>query len=323
MPRINYSIIILLILIAAGIQANAQDYINMGQKWLSRPLFNPAATGSTPFMEITAFGREQWIGIDGAPSTQLLHGHFFFPEINSGVGATITNEFIGFYHSLDIKLAYSYHLELDQDVHLSFGLSGDMTWMFRDDSKIDFENPYIVVPPLFETKMIPNFDAGLELHHKWIKVGLSVLRIMDAASDYNGPKIERTFQAYIFNRFNIGNQLAISPSLLGSLSHGLYDGEFGSLFFYRRPRNAQSLVRLRTRYNDTYDFLWAGAYMHFNGAVSIMAGISITDQLRLGYAYEHSFNLNHIQHVSSHEIMLSWRLPVQDHGPRRYLCEDC
>jgi type IX secretion system PorP/SprF family membrane protein len=331
MVRIKY--FITAVLVALGLQANAQGigYVDMGHKWLYRPLLNPAVTGNTSFLELNLFTRQQWVGVDGAPSIQMFAGHSFFPTINSGAGLTLTNEFIGIYHTIDMKIAYAYHILLNQDLAISFGLAGNATWMFRDDSKIDLQNTSTTPPPPFKTTMRPNFDAGIELRNAWLRIGLSAIHLMDASNnyddanraDYNSPQINRTFHAYTTCRVETGDHFAISPSLSGSLNHGLYDGEGGAMFYYKRLRQPNDLVRLSTRYSDTYDFLWAGAFIRFSGTLAIMAGVSITEQWRVGYVYEHTFHFQRINWANTHEIMLSWRLPPLQHGTRKYLCEDC
>jgi type IX secretion system PorP/SprF family membrane protein len=331
MVRIKHFIVMGLVAISLQANAQGQGYVDLGQKWLYRPFINPAATGNTPFLELNLFARKQWIGIEGAPSTQIFSGHSYFPSVNSGAGLTVTNELIGFFHTIDVKLAYAYHISLSEDLAISFGLAGDMTWMFRDDSKIDLQNPNVSAPPPFKTTMLPNFDAGVELRNSWLKVGLSAIHLLDSPksyndpsrADYNVPNIERTFFAYLTGRVEAGTYFAVSPALLGSLNHGFYDGEAGAMFFFKRLRQKNDLVRLSTRYSETYDFLWAGAFIRFSGTMAIMAGVSLTEQWRLGYVYEYTFHFQQIQWANTHEIMLSWRLPPIQRGPRKYLCEDC
>jgi type IX secretion system PorP/SprF family membrane protein len=331
MVRIKYFIAVGLAAISLQANAQGQGYVDLSQKWLYRPFINPAATGNTPFLELNLFARQQWMGVEGAPSTQILSGHSFLPNINSGVGLTLINEFIGMFHTLDIKIAYAYHLLLNDDIAISFGLAGNVAWMFRDDSKIDLQNPPATPLPPFKTSMLPNFDAGIEIRNAWLKIGLSAIHLIDSPDNYNNlnsayyntPKVERTFHAYATSRVEAGTHFAISPTLSGSLNHGFYDGEAGAMFFYKRLRQKNNLVRLSTRYSDTYDFLWAGAFMRFSGTLAIMAGVSITEQWRLGYAYEYTFHFQQINWANTHEIMLSWRLPPLQQGARKYLCEDC
>jgi type IX secretion system PorP/SprF family membrane protein len=331
MVRIKYFITVILVTVSLKANAQGQGYVDLGQKWLYRPFINPAATGNTPFLELNLFTRRQWVGIEGAPSTQIFAGHSFFPTINSGAGLTLINEFIGIYHTIDIKLAYAYHVMLSQDMAISFGLAGNATWMFRDDSKIDLQYPSASPPPPFKTSMLPNFDAGIELRNTWLRLGLSAIHLIDLPDNYtdqnragyNTPKINRTLYAYATSRVEAGRYFAVSPALSGSLNRGFYDGEGGIMVFYKRLRRPNDLVRLNTRYSETYDFLWAGAFMRFSGTLAVMAGISITEQWRLGYAYEYTFHFQRINWANTHEIMLSWRLPPIQRGPRKYLCEDC
>jgi type IX secretion system PorP/SprF family membrane protein len=332
MAQIKYFIVAGLV--ALGLQAHAQGqgYPDIGQKWLSRPLINPAATGNTPFLEMSLFARQQWLGVDGAPATQIFLGHYLFPDINSGMGLMLTNEYIGLFHTFDIKLAYAYHFRLAQDISISFGLAGNATWMFRDDSRIELQDQVdkSTIPPL-KTTMLPNFDAGMELRNAWLRVGLSATHLINSPknydnptlADYTIPDIEHTLPAYVSCRKDAHTEFAISPTLSTSLNHGFYDGEAGALFFYKRQRPGKDLVRLNARYNNTYDFLWAGGFMRFSGTMVLMAGFSMSEHWRLGYAYEHTFRYQSFKWLSSHEIMLSWRISPIRYGPRRYLCEDC
>ena len=332
MTQIKYFIVA--VLMSWGLQANAQGqgHLDIGQKWLNRPFLNPAVTGNTPFLDMSILARKQWMGIEGAPSTQMLFGHFAIPSVSSGVGVTLTNELIGLFHTFDIKFAYAYHLLLSDDVAISFGLAGNVTRMFRDDSKIELQNPHASRPvPPIKSSMLPNFDAGIELRNAWLKLGLSAMHIIDRLEDYSdpnlvdytSPSIERTLYVYATGRVDAGADFSISPTLLGSMTRGFYDGEVGSLFFYKRVRQKHNLVRLSTRRSDTYDFLWGGAFIRFSGTMAFLAGVSITEEWRLGYAYEYTFRLQDVKHVSTHEVMLSWRMPITHRGPRKYLCDDC
>jgi type IX secretion system PorP/SprF family membrane protein len=331
MARMKLFITLVLTVVSLHANAQRQGYVDIGQKWLYRPFINPAVTGNTPFIELNLFGRQQWVGVEGAPSTQMLAGHAYFPGISSGLGFALTNEFIGIFHNIDIKAAYAYHLPLSDGITLSLGLAGNATWMLRDDAKIDLQNPNTASPPPFQTTMLPNFDAGVELRNSWLRIGLSATRLIDSPDDYtnpdgayyNTPQTGRTFHVYATGRVEAGPYFAVSPTLSGALNHNLYDGEAGALLFYKRVRQTNSLTRLSTRYNDVYDFLWAGAFMRFSGTLVVVAGVSLTEQWRLGYAYEYTFHFRQINWANSHEIMLSWRLPPQQRGPRKYHCDDC
>jgi type IX secretion system PorP/SprF family membrane protein len=318
MSRIKYYIIMGMAVIC--LQARAQGDVDMGQKWLCYPLLNPATIGNDiPSLELNLFGRQQWLGVDGAPTTELLFGQYALPDINSGVGLTLSNEVIGMFQNIDIKMAYAYHVRLNKDVSLSFGLAADLRWISRIDSKIELQNPSVSPPP-FENTMQPNIDAGIELSNQWLSLGLSAVSLFNDDTNYGGQTFGRTFHAYLSGRFNAGSRLAISPSVRGSVKHGLYDGEVGAVFYYRKLRNNEkSLVRLPAKVNERYNFLWAGVYSRFSGSLIVMAGVSITEQWRLGYAYEHTFALQQVRYATSHELMVSWQLPAfPKSGPRRY-----
>lgn len=60
------------IFMCIGIKAGAQTGIDLSQYYNVRGFFNPAEPGNTDYLNITAGGRLQWIGVDPHPGTFFL-----------------------------------------------------------------------------------------------------------------------------------------------------------------------------------------------------------------------------------------------------------
>ncbi len=314
----NLKYLIAFIGLAVTSTVAAQGHLDIEQKWLCRSLFNPAATGNTNTLDLYGIAHEQWIGVEGAPSVQLLHGHYLFQNANLGIGFGIINESIGFYHTLDFKASFAYHVPLSDEFTLSLGLSPILSRTSRNDAEISFDYPDMALfAPPFESRTDVNFDAGMELRHQWFKLGISGLRLIEQEDN---PVSYRSFMIYATNRFGLTERVDFSPVLAGTLHRSAINGEAGIMFYYKRPNSRQQLSRLNAR--EVYDFLWGGLFVRPSGDVSILAGVGINAQWRLGYAFKYSFQYRSEYSPSSHEIMLSWRIPTSN-GTRYYKCEDC
>ena len=74
--------------------------------------YNPAVAGSHELVCLTGIIRSQWLGLEGAPNTQVLS--FDMPILNQrvGIGANITRNTIGISEKITIDGVYSYRFRL-------------------------------------------------------------------------------------------------------------------------------------------------------------------------------------------------------------------
>ena len=64
---------VLIILLLSGISASAQYDAQTSQYMLAPGTFNPAVAGEGNDLLLTLQNRQQWVGIDGAPTTLLVN----------------------------------------------------------------------------------------------------------------------------------------------------------------------------------------------------------------------------------------------------------
>ena len=93
------------------VAATAQQEALFSQFFYNKTLLNPGAAGSSGTACLTAFHRQQWVGLEGAPITQTLS--FSSPAFADrvGLGLTLMNDHIGFFNSTFINLAYAYRVQ--------------------------------------------------------------------------------------------------------------------------------------------------------------------------------------------------------------------
>jgi type IX secretion system PorP/SprF family membrane protein len=107
-------------LLFAYAQQDAQFSMNM----FNRLAVNPAYAGMNKMLCVTSLGRQQWVGLDGAPKTGLIsvdYGRIW----GGGIGLTIDQDAAGAQKMLEAKLAYSYHKVLNIGV-IGIGINAGM-----------------------------------------------------------------------------------------------------------------------------------------------------------------------------------------------------
>jgi type IX secretion system PorP/SprF family membrane protein len=118
--------------------------------YLNQYLANPAFVGLAPSLELNAAFKAQWIGVEGRPIIQAFTVGYGFLNKRVGIGATFYRESAGVINKLNFKATYAYHLLVNTNHRLDFGLSlgladesinfnkvkGDLT----DQTLKDFQN---------------------------------------------------------------------------------------------------------------------------------------------------------------------------------------
>src|SRR6056297_3092975 len=103
--------------------ANAQHSPLVSHYMLNGLVINPAYTGSREVFTANAMYRNQWVGFDGAPVTQILSAHTPLKNKRLALGFLFNNEQIGVSNYTGISGNFAYRIPMD-NATLSFGLSG-------------------------------------------------------------------------------------------------------------------------------------------------------------------------------------------------------
>ena len=102
--------------------------------------YNPATAGARGVASLQGLYRNQWVGFDDAPTSQMLT--FGTPVLGDalGFGLTLNHATKGIQDNLYASMAYNYRLKLSDEHSLRIGLQGSVQrW------GIDFTDPSVVV----------------------------------------------------------------------------------------------------------------------------------------------------------------------------------
>jgi type IX secretion system PorP/SprF family membrane protein len=300
-----YNKFIFLVLICLSITeyAASQSDFDLSQRHFNEALYNPAATGNTFTTSVFMHARAQWVGLEGAPTTEAVSFDTFLTNFNSAIGLAITGDQIGFTNTYVARLSYAYYIPVFDFSLLSFGLSASLLNRNQNASGAlvdDLTDGELYYGDISENK--PDFDFGIELKGP-LKIGTTLRHI--------GPKVtSQFFKPYSMNiwsyasmKFNAFN-ITVEPAVSHVYRDKFNRFEAGAILYFKKSKSTST-------FNDKY---WIGAMMRFHGQFAALAGVSLTPRLRMGYSFDYAAGeLARISEFGTHEIFIAWHLNRSSH----------
>ena len=255
---------------------------------------NPAYAGSRGVMSVFGLHRTQWVGLDGAPTTNTFSLNTPISNSNLGVGFSLVNDRIGPTSDNTISADISYTIPMNEVYKLSFGVKASGNIFNLDTDKLDPSNPIDPNLQNFNNEFSPNFGAGVYLHSDKLYLGLSVPNFLQD-SKYNDNEVA-VFQERMNFYFIGGYVFDVSPSI-----------KFKPAFLTKMVTGSPLQVDASANFLFFDKFMLGGAY-RWDAAVSALAGFQVTDGLFVGYSYDRETTKLSNYNSGSHEIFLRFEL---------------
>ena len=254
---------------------------------------NPAYAGSRGVMSIFGLHRTQWVGLDGAPTTNAFSVNTPINNSNLGLGVSLVNDKIGPTSDNTLSADLSYTVPMNEEYKLSFGVKASGNIFNLDTEKL---NPADVDPSLqnFNNEFSVNFGAGVYLHSDKLYLGLSVPNFLQDTK-YNDNDIA-VFQERMNFYFIGGYVFDVSPSI-----------KFKPAVLTKMVTGAPLQVDASANFLFFDKLMLGGAY-RWDAAVSALAGFQITDGLFIGYSYDMETTKLRRYNSGSHEVFLRFEL---------------
>ncbi len=286
--------VIFLVLLAGlfSTSVKAQQVPLYSQYLLNGFLLNPGMAGCESYIPVRLTARQQWTGIDGAPSTQAISAHSPIMRQKMGVGGYIFNDKFGPISQTGVQLSYAYHLQLNREMKLGLGLSFKAFQLSMNETdliQIDQGDPSITGAS--ESTFVPDADFGAYLYTKKFYVGLAATQLVQyklKLGDVNVESTNQTIRHYYLNggyKIDINNDFMVEPSVL------LKGTE-------RTP--FQLDINAQVYYKKNY---WLGFSYRTAQAAIVLVGFKV-DKFYLGYSFDYTFSNLKNYSTGSHEILL-------------------
>lgn len=286
-------IITALIVLSAGLSFGQQDALY--SQYMFNPFsINPAYAGSRRSISTVLLHRSQWVGIDGAPSTQTFSIHSKIKETGLAWGLNLAHDQIGPSRNLWGALTGGYHVKMKTG-YLSFAIRGGVYNSILNRSLLTFDNEsdqFNVTGK--ESALVPSFDVGAYYYSNKMYAGLSVNHVTKHNFNFSDfPSSAEIFlrQHFMFNVggvFEINRNFVLKPSAMLRYAAGAP---------LSADLNISALV---------HKFWWIGMSFRNLNSLVFLTEFNITDYLRMGYSFDLSLNELRTYNNGSHEIFIGF-----------------
>jgi type IX secretion system PorP/SprF family membrane protein len=240
---------------------------------------------------MTAFGRKQWIGIDGAPVTGTFTAHTPIHKEKMGLGIILTNDKISVFNQTSLSAIYSYRILISETRRLSFGLQGGFNNYTIRNSQLTSKVPN---DPLLTNSDVssftPSFGAGIYYDSKKSYIGFSIPYLTGKIFQPKSAVINLRNYYFLTAGYiiDISNDVKLKPSFLAKYISG-------------NPMQVDLNTNIMFR-----EVFWFGlSYRSFN-SLCFLTQVNITDQLRIGYSYDMSLGKLAGLNAGAHELMINY-----------------
>jgi len=291
----RYIIIILLIILASK-DAEAQQEAMYSQYMFNSLAINPAYAGSRNVTSATALFRKQWVGIEGAPETLTFTIDAPTRNKKVGLGLQVFSDRLGITKTNGAFGSYAYRIRFDRGT-LAFGLQAGAS-QYRADFTSVALNTGNSVDLAFQqnvNKVLVNLGTGIYYNTDRFYVGLSSPQLLNNKLENFSVTNNNVFTGQSLHLFlaagyviPLGTELNLKPSFL-------IKGVKGA------PIEADINANLWIK-----DAVAFGVQYRTEADIAAMIEVQATPQIRIGYAYDRSVTKLVNFNRGSHEIMLRY-----------------
>jgi len=273
----KFSLIALIILIANF--STAQEGVPIYSDYLTDNyyLIHPSMAGVANCAKVRLTARQQWFGVDDAPSLQTMSINGRVGDSPVGIGGVLFNDSNGYHSTVGGYATFAYHLmfsrnEIDLNM-LSFGLSAGFLQYKLDES--DFLAPGEfdqAIAGIEQSATNFNIDVGLSYHFLDFYAHFTAKNILDNEGinfNQNADFEFRNLRTYLF-------------------SAGYTFGKFGSewsyepsIMFMHRDATEESSIDINAKVYKEMDFgkVWGGlSYRRSLDGAEFASGTGISSQ---------------------------------------------
>jgi type IX secretion system PorP/SprF family membrane protein len=292
----------------------AQPFSQYSQYMINGFMINSAMAGYDGFTSFNLTSRQQWLGINDAPSTismsfqtRILKRSYiikrepikqenkFIPARTGrvGLGINLYSDRNGSFSNTGITFSYAYHIPL-QNAQLSLGLSGSISQIkvninnsdFRESGDKTLSNDRV---PFY----IPDANVGIFYSNRKFYAGFSVAELFQSplklgSNAFDAYQLKRHY--FILAGYRLNNQVNVvyEPTILIKTTEQFFPQIDFSIKAY------------------FYENYWMGVSYRTANTMIFFLGVK-KNRFYASYAFDYSFNAIQTFTFGTHEINLAFK----------------
>ncbi|HEU4553430.1 MAG TPA: type IX secretion system membrane protein PorP/SprF [Chitinophaga sp.] len=304
------------LLLLLGKLTFAQQDAQYSQYMFNGIYINPAYAGYKEVLNVHAFYRAQWTGIEGAPRSFSVAVDAIANEGNVGLALQLSSDKLGAQSTQGAYASYAYRIRLNANgsSRLAFGLSGGLVQLGINGALLSSNDPELDMPAGTQSTLVPDARAGVFFSNDRLYAGFSVDNLI-------APHMNKSHYIYIpqpkpHYYLTAGMLLPVSEAI-----------QFKPSFLLRDDRGGPTSIDLNA-FLLFKDKIWVGGsyrtglklydkdylqkvLMKRNAAVAAIE-IFPVNNLRVGYAYDFSVGPLESYSHGSHEISIGYSFSKPD-----------
>lgn len=261
---------VLTLFLLIGVSVKSQDIPLFSQKLTNSFIYNPAMAG-VGLGSFTLSHRNNYTGVNGAPTNNFLSLHTPFSNYRFGTGFNVFQEEVAAVKSIYASGAFAYHINLNRLSALSFGVSGEYnSTRLSSEAIAQNDGSDLILNRYSDGVAQPDFSFGMAYQNAFLKMGLSANRLYTAWFEKDSTQ-------------NLANYY--SGFLQGTIRVQDGRGVIEPYVAYRKLSETSNILDLGVYYN--YDNkLTTGLATRSGSILSATLGYKITKNLLVGYSRE-------------------------------------
>jgi type IX secretion system PorP/SprF family membrane protein len=295
--RIYINILFLCVCVSSFSQAD----ISLSTRWYNRANYNPASIARPNYLYLFTNVRQQWTNISGAPQTINIQASTYFDQLKSAFGISMISDQIGISQAINPMLTYAYRIAKNENTSLSFGLSAGIFSRTYNGSLFDPIEDDPALNSEINQLIKPDINFGTEFQSKYLIAGVSTTHLLSIKNNDSSFLSSNHRYAYVILKNTNLETLNLYAGIELINRDNLSVWEFNSSIRFKSPTGlitgARELFDIGISYRTTKQF-------------TFLVGWNISQNFRLGYAYDHSI-VTELTSNGSHEIMLECRVPLK------------
>jgi type IX secretion system PorP/SprF family membrane protein len=252
-------------------------------------IINPAYPSMDESSSLTAVGRNQWVGVEGAPKTATASFYTPIKATNTSFGVSLMNEKITVNSQTAVNFNVSQRVKLNEKIYLALGLKGGMSHFREDNSSLTTTDPVFAQNQSY-WKTDVGFGFMLFTDRFFIGLSSPTFKSFDLGNSVNKVVVESHYYLQTGYLININDDVKLKPNVLLRQVKGAG---------FQYDLNANILLK---------NLIWLGASWRSEKTMTGLVQVQATKNLQIGYSYDTPMqsNLKGAQTVS-HEVMINYR----------------